>query len=115
MVGKLIVMVLPLQKTIESFTNQNKLLKSSANYLKFLLVDEYTKNGELVRVGKEAMTPLQERETKLTALEEEKLQLTCRLYAVSDAVTDKEEYYQGLLKKRKAGVDKTIEDAASGR
>ena len=47
------------------------------------------KNKELMRGGKEAMATFQEREKKLLALEEEKVELTCRLRMVSDAVSDK--------------------------
>ena len=48
-------------------------------------------------------------------MEKEKVELTYRLHAVSNTVTDKEEYYEDLLRKWKAGVDKTIDDKARGR
>ena len=73
------------------------------------------KNEELVRAGKEAMTSFQETEERLTMLEEQKVELTCRLHSVSDTVFDKEAYYEDILEKWKAGIDKTIEDEASGR
>ena len=70
------------------------------------------RNAELVRAGKEAVASFQKTEKRLPALEEEKVELTCRLRTVSDAVSDKEEYYEDLFTKWKEGVDKAVEEAA---
>ena len=41
--------------------------------------------------------------------------MTCGLCAVSDIVSDKEEYYKNLLGNWQSSVDKTIEYTASRR
>ena len=57
----------------------------------------------------------QERKVRLAILEEEKIELTCRLHMVSNVVSDKEEYYEDLLGKWKTDLDKTIQNEANGR
>ena len=54
------------------------------------------------------MAYFQERERKLAVLKEEKVELPYRRYTVSDAVSKKQEYYEGLLKKQKEGVNKIV-------
>ena len=110
--GKLLVMLTELQKAVESLTYVNKLTKTEIDVYKQLWEDERARNKELVRAGKEAMVAFQEREKKMDELEEEKVELTCRLRTVSDVVSDKEQYCEDLLAKWKEGVDKTVEEAA---
>lgn len=111
----LMQLVLLQQIAVDTLTSRKKSLETDACLSRALLNEEYASNAELVIAGKEVMASLQEREKKLTTLEEEKVKLACKLLAVSDEVSAKEEYYEDLLMKWKEGVDKTVEEAARWR
>ena len=55
------------------------------------------------------MTSFQEREKLLAAVEEENMELTCRLRTISQAVSDKEEFYEYLLTKYKVQWEELTE------
>ena len=97
--GKLIAVVLPWQAAIDALTSWNKQLESNTSRIQILLREEGERNVELVKAGKEVIGFFQEREKRLAALEEEKVELTCRLCAIGDAVSKKEGYYEYLLAK----------------
>ena len=66
----------------------------------------------MVKAGNRAIASFQEREKWLAELEEEKVELTCRLRTVSDVVSDKEKKYKNLLTMWKEGMNKIVKEAA---
>ena len=66
----------------------------------------------MVRAGKEAIASFRERKEKLAAVKEEQVALGYSLRAISDAVSEKWEYYKDLLKKWRDGVDNSVCEAA---
>ena len=105
----LIQLVVLLQAAVDTLTSQNKSLETDARLSRALLKEKCTRNAELVRAGKEVIDSFQERERKLATLEEENTELTCRLRTISQAVSNREEFYKDLLAKYKVQWEELTE------